>query len=917
MVTARARINIAVTGDNRGAIVVGDNNTVVINQTAGAVVLPPEPVHTTRRDEPVRLGPRPLPDVVDRTEESAKLLAALSAVPPAPADVFGSPGIGKTALLRHVCGSAEAQAPFRDGVVYMDAARQGVDDVLQQLFEAFFETDQPFKPNETQLRKFLARTMPLVILDGSPWGADELERLLNLAATATVALSGASQVLLGQGCAIALHGLPSDDSLVLMGRELGHAIEGSDIMSGRTIAAALDGNPLNLLLVSAHARVFGVPIVQLAEGVRAAESPEAWLQALVNSKLSERDRKALAAFATVDCAPLDASEVAAISGDENAPQELESLADRKLVAFDGTRYRVASGIAAGIAMGFLAMLPAEAAAQAFLQTSADPSTLVAHSDAVVGTLKQAALAGKHAEAVALAHHAGDAVALAGRWNSWHTMLQQALSSAQAAHDTIGEAWALHQLGSQALALGDVATAQTALQAAMHLRAELGDPMAVAVTQHNLGMLHLPVAPLPQTASVAHTSARWSAGAKVAAAVFGFVAVVGSVGTWVAAKTGFWTHLHVSPPVVASSPLPHHVSSLPHPVLHHAPPAPHPALPPVARAGSTQLPRPVASQIAETKPPETSQPPQPPNTSRPPMQSGSGSAVANLPVNMGGHRLHFPPRTEPPHTVVTSTPHTTEMPKPPEIVTFSYAVDRQCLVYEVRRAERASVGSLEGPLTLPSGCVPVKQLTKNKTYTLTAYGYGERSQTVTIAGRPPGNEGNGSGETGGIGVRQPPPSIVEFEYQPGEASCLYYKVRNAERATIRGIGTVGLPNGCATVRQQQQAVTYTLVVVGRNGHASTETTVPARAPVYNARGSSYGTSPYVKSPYEAAPSGSSPYDAVPKTPVKPIYAAPAPDRTRAPYRTPLPYRTPSSYRTPAPNRTLPPPPYKRNAPMRIH
>ncbi len=629
MATVRTPVNIAVTGDNRGAIVVGDNNTVVINQPAGAVVLPPEPVHTTRRDEPVRLGPRPLPDIVDRAEEGARLQAALAAVPPAPADVFGPPGIGKTALLRHVYGGAAAQAPFRDGVVYLDAARQGVDDVLQQLFEAFFETDRPFKPDETQLRQFLSRTTPLVILDGSPWNADDLERMLNLAATATVAVSGANQVLLGQGCPIALHGLTPDDSLALMGRELGHPLEGADAVSGRTIAAALDGNPLNLLLVSAHARVFGVPIAQLAEGVRAAESPEAWLQKLIASKLSERDRRALAAFATVDCAPLDAAEVSTISGDEAAPQELESLADRKLVSFDGTRYRVAAGIAAAIAAALLAMLPAEAAAQAFLQPGADPSTLVAHSDAVAGALKQAALAGKHVEAIALAHHAGDAVALAGRWDCWHTMLQHALGAAQAAHDTAGEAWALHQLGSQALALGDLATAQTSLQAAMHLRAGLGDPMAVAVTRHNLEMLHVPVAPSQQT-SAPH--AGWSAGAKVAAVVFGVVVVLGSVGTWVAAKTGLFPPIHPKPPVVAMSPSPHpSVAPIAHPKLppiSHpvAPPVSHPARPPVANVGSTQLPHPVSSTVAQAGGPQTSQPQKPPSTSQPPVQFGGGHGV---------------------------------------------------------------------------------------------------------------------------------------------------------------------------------------------------------------------------------------------------------------------------------------------------
>ena len=64
-------VDISVAGDNLGAIVVGDHNTVVINQPAGAV-LPAQPVQTTRRKDGAMLGPRPS-DLVDRREESGRL----------------------------------------------------------------------------------------------------------------------------------------------------------------------------------------------------------------------------------------------------------------------------------------------------------------------------------------------------------------------------------------------------------------------------------------------------------------------------------------------------------------------------------------------------------------------------------------------------------------------------------------------------------------------------------------------------------------------------------------------------------------------------------------------------------------------------------------------------------------------------
>jgi hypothetical protein len=527
--------NISVAGDNLGAIVVGDHNTVVINQPAGAVLLPAQPVRTTRREGAVKLGPRPFPGLIDRQDEEGELRGALAAVPPRSIDVSGPPGIGKTALLRHLCGDEIAiAAEFPDGVVYLDTTRASTGDILQQLFDAFFETDRPFKPDETQLRRFLARTSPLVMLDGYCAAAAEFDRLLNLASTATFALSGPQRILLGEGSAVTLAGLRSGDALALMSRELERSIDDTEVMAARAICAALDGNPLNIILASAHSRVYGVPLAQLAGDVRSAESPEEWLKGLIESKLSERDRRALAAFAAVDCAPLADSEVGAIGGTE-AEAALEGLRDRRLIAFDGKRSRVRIGIAATLAMSFLGLLPAEAAAHAFLEIAAhEPANLlVAHSDAIVGALKHAALSGKCSDVLALAHRAGDAVALSGRWDCWHEMLEHALSAAKAGHDLAGEAWALHQIGSSALATGNVAAAQTALQAAAHIRAGLGDPVGAAVTQHNLDVLALKFGSQARPGHVEAGARKWGLATKIAVGAAFFVAV-GSLGAWVTA-----------------------------------------------------------------------------------------------------------------------------------------------------------------------------------------------------------------------------------------------------------------------------------------------------------------------------------------------------------------------------------------------
>jgi len=77
------------------------------------------------------------------------------------------------------------------------------------------------------------------------------------------------------------------------------------------------------------------------------------------------------------------------------------------------------------------------------------------------------------------------VALARRWGAWRAMLLDIVEYAEARGDTAARAWALHQLGSRALCLGDRMAARACLAEARDLRWRTGDRAGAAVTQHNL------------------------------------------------------------------------------------------------------------------------------------------------------------------------------------------------------------------------------------------------------------------------------------------------------------------------------------------------------------------------------------------------------------------------------------------------
>lgn len=952
MATAPTQVSVAVTGDNRGAIVVGDHNTVVINQAAGAVVLPVEPVQTKRRTDGTGLGPRFFADLIDRAAERAQLQSVLHAVPPGCADLFGPPGIGKTAIMRNVCGAPEMEKAFREGVVYFDAKDQTTDDLLQQIFEAFFETDRPFKPDATQLRRFLAQTSALVALDGFLGDPNDLARLSNLAATQTFVVSGPRQALFGEGCSLGIPGLDSDDATTLIGREMGSAPEGTELAAARALTAAFDGNPLDLLAIAAHARTFDVPLSKLADGVRAAQSPDVWLAQLLGERLADRDRRALAAFAAVDCAPLDAAEVSSIAG-EPAQATLDALAARRLVTYDGTRYRVAGGVVAGLVASFLAMLPAEAAAHVFLAvpSTAGPSALAGHADAVVGALKQSFLAGKYSDTLALAHHANDAVALSGRWDCWQSVLQYARDAAEATHDTAAQAWALHQLGTRALALGDLAAAQTALEAAMKLRTGLNDPSALLVTEHNLNVLRQYVPAESQAARGAHTRG-WKFPGKLVAGVAVAAATAG-LGTWVAAKSDLFVPRHATPRVAtttrasakrpSATPAPARTSAVaqlsPLPSLATSkPPAPaptatQPAVPTTPPLEPTHgaVHRPIGSQTPgshfngyQPKPPIVMLPPRHPTPAPAPVEitafayrdsprgclayhveNARRAVISQLDsrnVALPSGCVSVRQRDETvSYTLVAygaddaSQSRTVNVPalvrSSPEIVRFAYVQgERSCLSYHVSNANRAEIAQLGADsLPLPSGCVSVRRRRESTTYTLTAYGEGQTSRTLTVPSAEP------------VTGTPEPPSITDFAYRPGDEPCLYYEVRNARSATIPQLrtGALELPIGCAPVNRGREPVTYTLQVTGLNGgRASSEVVVPARISVPT----TYGTYPQGTTPY-----GTTPY----RQSSPPAYrqATPTP-HAGTPYQThtlPVPRATV----TPAPQRRLPsetPPPF---------
>jgi hypothetical protein len=491
-------IEAHIQGEISGQVAIG-NNIIQIGSIHGGVVNIVQPEQQPRpqpRPSPVFLRPRPFPGLLDREAEINAASAALQSA--LPVEFHGQAGLGKTTLLRHLAYHPAATS-FPDGVICLSARHQPVDDLLQSFFDAFYESDVPFKPTDAQLRHALQGKQALILLDDVDLARDEVETLMNAAPGCTFLLTSPERHLWGEGRALTLQGLPPDDALALVERELGRPLTSEERTAAQTLCTALDGHPLRLLQAAAMAREEGRSLVEVAHQAQIPSPAEALTTETLNS-LQEPERRILAALAALGGAPLPAEHLVALTGLADAAPVLEALQRRGLVQAHSPRYSLAGALSDYLQQVWDLSPWAERALAHFTSWAerhrSAPDYLLEEADAILEVLEWGVSAGHWAEVLRLGQVVEGALALGRRWGAWAQVLQWALTAAQALGDQATKAWGLHQLGTRALCLRDAATAQTSLTEALRLRESLGDRVGAAVTRHNLEVLLGPPPPPP-------------------------------------------------------------------------------------------------------------------------------------------------------------------------------------------------------------------------------------------------------------------------------------------------------------------------------------------------------------------------------------------------------------------------------------
>jgi len=452
---------------------------------------PPQP-----RPLPVLLPPRQFPLLIGRRQEAKVAIAALPY--DQPVEFYGSSGIGKTVLLRYLAHHPSITPAFPDGIVYHHLGRyQSVSDLLQILFDAYYENSTPFKHTDFQIRDALKDKKALILLDEAKLTREEVQSLINNLPSFTFLFTSQERQLWGEGHPVELCGLPLNDAISLVARDLGRSLSVEERTEAEVLCSTLNGHPLQILQALALVREENLSLAAVAKQIKASTSPSAWTEQLLSS-LKKPQKFVLALLAALGAnVALGAERIADITQLSEVKPIIETLLRRNLVQSNGSGYSITSNLTKELQEQGDITPWMERTVNYFTnwvqQHQGTPKLLWEEADAILRVLEWTVGSGRWFDVLCLGRAVEGVLALSGQWDTWNLVLQWILQAARAIGDQAAEAFALHQLATRALCLNETVIAHDYLTQSLHLRESLSDQLGIEVTRHNLNfLLNLPL-----------------------------------------------------------------------------------------------------------------------------------------------------------------------------------------------------------------------------------------------------------------------------------------------------------------------------------------------------------------------------------------------------------------------------------------
>ena len=467
----------------RYVLQIGEQSGAVVREASRA-----ERAHIRPRPTPILLRPRLIRGLLDRRMELAAALSALDAG--LPIEVSGEPGVGKTAILRQLAHHPRA-ASFVDGIVYLAARHLSSDDLLQLIFEAFYESDEICKPTDAEVRRGLQDKQALLLLDDVQLAQHELEQVIDIAPHSLFAVATRERCLWGEVRSIALKGLPVDDAVLLLEREIERAPDASEQSAARSLCASLEGHPLRIQQAAALIREQGISLDECARNI-----VPAGLMTELMASIDAKERRALLALTAVPGVPLQVQHVSSIADVPDVEPLLMTLVRRGLVVSGQSRHQLAEGVADQLRRS-ADLNPWMNRGITYFTAWAEryrrsPGNLLDESEALLRVQQAATDTRRWGEVLRLGRLLEGALVIGARWGAWTIALERCLAAAKAIGDRSSEAWALHEIGTLAVCLGEPGMARASLSQAVKLREAVREDGAAQASRRSLSLVIAPV-----------------------------------------------------------------------------------------------------------------------------------------------------------------------------------------------------------------------------------------------------------------------------------------------------------------------------------------------------------------------------------------------------------------------------------------
>ncbi|KYC35669.1 hypothetical protein WA1_07630 [Scytonema hofmannii PCC 7110] len=407
-------------------------------------------------------------------------------------ELYGSAGFGKTALLSCLAHDIQSMSLFPDGVIKLSLAHPYVGDLLQCIWDAYYQSHIPYKPTNHQIKEQIQDKQALIVLDDDDELIQaELQELINFQNHLTFLIASSKKRLPKKGRSLPLSTLSIIDSISLVEKELGRSLTREELPAAKSLCTLLNGHPVHIQVAVANIVEEGRSLAEIVSQLPSTEPVPYLIQQTVAS-LSKPHKTILELLLVMGRVGLKKEQVSAIAQIYNADQLLETLQRRNLVQLQSSRYKITQAIVEVLPPEWKLTATLENAIVYFVKFAEryqkQPNYLLEEIDATVQILEVAVRNSRWQDILRLVRAIESSLALSRRWSLWEQVLNRGLQASQAEQSRADEAWALHQLGIRALCLEENSTAKKYLTKAVQLRESLGDTKGVTATYHNLNWL---------------------------------------------------------------------------------------------------------------------------------------------------------------------------------------------------------------------------------------------------------------------------------------------------------------------------------------------------------------------------------------------------------------------------------------------